>query len=211
MLANLEQLKLNLMFPQFLRGALETLLNQLISHTEHCEAYLRKLDNKILAVNLQGIDFPLFFLFSAQRVEILGRYEGQTDCAVNLSPKLLLTMPKKAELSQFINDQSIQLQGDLQVLQDFVALLEFVEKDPAEWLSRYLGDVPAQGSINLLRQLKQVLQYKLTQSQQFWGERLTEEWQLVSPSLAIADFCTQVEQLAQDVAGLEQKIQKLCK
>lgn len=211
MLPNPEQFKLSLMFPQVLRSALESFLNKLISHTAGCEIHLRKLDNKILSLNLQGLDFPLFFVFSAQRVEILGCYDDKTDSVVSLSPRLLLKVPKKSELSQFLNNRSIQLQGDLQVLQDFVALLEFLEKEPAELLSRYIGDVPAQACINFLAKLKQILQYKLRLSQQFWGERLTEEWQVISPKLAIADFCAQVEQLAQDVVQLEQKIQTLCK
>lgn len=209
MLANLEQLKLSLMLPQFLRGALETLFNKLISHTAYSETYLRKLDNKTLKVNIQKLDFSLCFIFSAKRLEILGDYEGKTDCSVTLAPNLLFKMPKKSELSQFINDQSIQLQGDLQVLQDFVALLEFVEKDPAEFLSPYVGDVVAQGTINFLNKLKQILQFQLSQSQQFWGERLTEEWQLLSPRLAMENFYVEVEKLKQDTEKLEQKIQQL--
>lgn len=209
MLANLEQLKLSLMLPQFLRGALETLFNKLISHTAHSETYLRKLDNKTLKVNIQKLDFSLCFIFSAKRLEILGDYEGETDCSVTLAPNLLFKMPKKSELSQFINDQSIQLQGDLQVLQDFVALLEFVEKDPAEFLSPYVGDVVAQGTINFLNKLKQILQFQLSQSQQFWGERLTEEWQVLSPRLAMENFYVEVEKLKQDTEKLEQKIQQL--
>ncbi|EJS86703.1 hypothetical protein AAUPMB_16977, partial [Pasteurella multocida subsp. multocida str. Anand1_buffalo] len=86
---------------------------------------------------MQKIDLPIIF-FSSQRIELLSRYEGETDCAVDIAPSLLFHLPKKSQLSQFINDKSIYLQGDLQVLQDFVALIEFLEKDPAELLSPYL-------------------------------------------------------------------------
>ncbi|MGC7588993.1 ubiquinone biosynthesis accessory factor UbiJ [Bisgaard Taxon 46] len=198
-----------LMLPQFITAGLETLLNKLIAHTEYCEPYLRKLDNKVLTVKPQKLDFPLYFVFSQQRIDLLTQYEGEPDCSVEIAPSLLFHMPKKSELSQFINDKSILLQGDLQVLQDFVALSEFIEKDPAELLSHYIGDVPAQSAVDFLRKLNQLFKQKINQSQQFWGERLTEEWQVVSPSLAIADFCDQVKTLEKDTALLEQKIAQL--
>lgn len=209
MLPDLASLKLGLMLPQFAQGGLEAVLNHLLSQTAHCEPYLRKLNNKILAVHLQGFNIPLFFVFSTQRIDVLGAYEDTPNCSVTISPRVLLQMPSKAQLSSFLNDQSIQLQGDLQVLQDFVALLEFLEKDPAELLSTYIGDVPAQSAVNLLTKFVKTLRFKLQQSQQFWGERLTEEWQVISPSLAIADFCEQVDQLEKDTAVLEQKINVL--
>ncbi|WP_245853281.1 ubiquinone biosynthesis accessory factor UbiJ [Pasteurella oralis] len=199
-----------LMLPQFMNGALESALNYLIQHTNYCEPYLRKLNNKVLQVKLQKLGLPFYFIFSPQRIDLLSHYEGESDCAIDIAPNLLLHLPKKAQLSQFINDRSILLQGDLQVLQDFVALIEFLEKDPAELLSRYIGDVPAQSAVDFLNKLCHIMQHKLSQSQQFWGERLTEEWQVISPSLAIADFCDQVKTLEKDTALLEQKIQKLC-
>ncbi|MFC0794951.1 ubiquinone biosynthesis accessory factor UbiJ [Pasteurella multocida] len=200
-----------LMLPQYLCAGVETLLNKLIQQTAYCAPYLRKLNNKVLVVKLQKIDLPIYFFFSLQRIELLSRYEGETDCAVDIAPSLLFHLPKKSQLSQFINDKSIYLQGDLQVLQDFVALIEFLEKDPAELLSPYLGDVPAQTAVDFLTKLTRSIKYKLNQSQQFWGERLTEEWQVISPSLAIADFCDQVKHLEHQTAHLEQKIEMLFK
>nr|WP_245872565.1 SCP2 sterol-binding domain-containing protein [Avibacterium endocarditidis] len=79
---------------------------------------------------------------------MLNRYEGEVDCAVSLNAQLLFKMPSKQQLSRYLNDQSIQLQGDLQVLQDFTALLEFLEKDPAELLSPFVGDVIAQSAVD---------------------------------------------------------------
>ncbi|XWY21495.1 ubiquinone biosynthesis accessory factor UbiJ [Bisgaard Taxon 45] len=198
-----------LMLPQCLCASVETLLNQLIQQTAYCEPHLRKLNNKVLAVKLQKLELPIYFFFSLQRIDVLSQYEGEPDCAVDIAPSVLFHLPKKSQLSQFINDKSLYLQGDLQVLQDFVALIEFLEKDPAELLSPYLGDVAAQSAVDFVTKFTQMAKYKLSQSQQFWGERLTEEWQVLSPSLAIADFCDQVNELATQTTYLEQKIDTL--
>ncbi|EJS86768.1 hypothetical protein AAUPMC_17460, partial [Pasteurella multocida subsp. multocida str. Anand1_cattle] len=78
-----------LMLPQYLCAGVETLLNKLIQQTAYCAPYLRKLNNKVLAVKLQKIDLPIYFFFSSQRIELLSRYEGETDCAVDIAPSLL--------------------------------------------------------------------------------------------------------------------------
>lgn len=195
-----------LMLPQYLNSGLETLLNKLIQQTEYSENYLRKLNGKIFGIHFYHIDLSVYFVFSLTRVDLLSQYEGEVDCEIHLSPTLLLSLPKKSQLSQLINDKSILLQGDLQVLQDVVALLEFVEKDPVQILSPYVGDVIAYSAVNFLRNLLKLFKFKYRQSQQYWGERLTEEWQVLSPSLAIADFCDQVRQLEEDTARLEQKL-----
>ena len=123
--------------------------------------------------------------------------------------KLLFTPLKKSQISQWINDKSIVLEGDLQVLQDFAALVEFLEKDPAELLSPYVGDIAAQSAVNFLRKITAIGRQKLSQSQRYWGERLTEEWQLISPALALADFADEVKTLEKQTALLEQKINQL--
>ncbi|UXN37055.1 SCP2 domain-containing protein [Avibacterium paragallinarum] len=198
-----------LMLPQWLNGALESLLNYLLKRTAHSEIYLRKLNGKVLKIDVKQIDFPIYFVFSPQRINLLNRYEGEVDCAVSLNAQLLFKMPSKQQLSRYLNDQSIQLQGDLQVLQDFTTLLEFLEKDPAELLSPFVGDVIAQSAVDFLRGFCQIAKRKLSESQQYWGERLTEEWAVISPSLAIADFCEQVKTLEKQTALLEQKLNQL--
>ncbi len=123
--------------------------------------------------------------------------------------KLLFTPLKKSQISQWINDKSIVLEGDLQVLQDFAALVEFLEKDPAELLSPYVGDIAAQSAVNFLCKITAIGRQKLSQSQRYWGERLTEEWLLISPALALADFADEVKTLEKQTALLEQKINQL--
>ena len=197
------------MLQQFVHGGLETALNHLIAKTEKIEPHLHKLKGKVLGVKLQDYTLQCYLVFSAKRVDILQYYEGECNCHVELAFPLLLRFPKKSALSQYLNDKSIVLTGDLQVLQDFVAMIEFLQKDPAELLSPYLGDVLAQSAVSFVQNSVQQIQQKVSTSQRYWGERLTEEWQLISPRLAIADFADQVEILAKDTALLEAKVTKL--
>lgn len=197
------------MLPQLVNASLETALNGLISRSQGISPILRRLNGKILAVNLSRFQQQLFLVFSLQRVDILQHYEGEADCSVEISPNLLLKFPKKSDLSQYINDKSIILQGDLQVLQDFAGLMEQLEKDPAELLSPYLGDVASQSAVNFARVLLGGLKQHSQTSGRYWSERLTEEYQLVAPALAIAHFCDEVKILEKQTALLAKKISYL--
>lgn len=208
----LNKLKQQLMLPQFVNGLVETLLNGLIQRTQGYEPFLRKLNGKIMHLTVTKDDadwIGLYFVFSPQRIDLLADYQGDVDCSVQVLPSLLMNMPSKAKLSQYLNEKSLILQGDLQVLQDFLVLFDYLEKDPAELLSPYLGDVVAQSLVNFTQMLKQQIQQHFQLSQGYWGERLTEEWQLVAPSLAIADFCEQVKTLEKKTTVLQQKIAEL--
>ncbi|MGV6988452.1 ubiquinone biosynthesis accessory factor UbiJ [Testudinibacter sp. P80/BLE/0925] len=209
MLPNWEQLKTQLMLPQWASSALETALLHLLKRTENGQPHLRKLNGKILAIQLRQPEMNCYFVFSAQQIDVLHQYEGEADCTVQTSAKTLLKMPKKSELTRYINDKSIVLHGDLQVLQDFLGLLDVVEKDPAELLAPYVGDVLAYNMTQLAKQGLAFFQRKQQNANRHWGERLSEEWRLTAPMLAVADFQQQVSDLSRQSDRLEQKFQQL--
>ncbi|MGR6979913.1 ubiquinone biosynthesis accessory factor UbiJ [Testudinibacter sp. P27/CKL/0425] len=209
MLPNWEQLKTQLMLPQLASAAIETALAQLLRRSENHQPHLRKLNGKTLALQLQQPEMNCYFVFSAGQIDVLHQYEGEADCTVQTSAKTLINRPKKAELTQYLNDQSIVLHGDLQVLQDFLGLIDALEKDPAELLSPYLGDVVAYNATRAVRQGLAFFCQQQQTAQQHWGERLTEEWQLAAPKLAIADFQQQLTELTQQHERVEQKLQRL--
>ncbi|MFC0308123.1 SCP2 domain-containing protein [Gallibacterium trehalosifermentans] len=201
-------LKQQLMLSQIANGLLEQGLNYLIQRSEGIAPYLRKLNNKVLSFSFQQGGHG-FLLFSQQHVDILTEYEGEADCVVIADANILWQRPQKSQLAEFINRQQIVFQGDLQVLQDTVALVEQLEKNPAELLAPYFGDVVAHILNRGVQQLQQQFKRQRQTAEHHWGARLSEEWQVIAPSLALLDFYDQVESLAQDVQRLEDKINHL--
>ncbi|MGR3807454.1 ubiquinone biosynthesis accessory factor UbiJ [Pasteurella testudinis] len=208
-LPNWEQLKAQLLLPQLANGAIETALSYLLQRTENYQPHLRKLAGKVLALQLQQPEMIYYFVFSECNIDVLQRYDGEADCEVQTSAKTLLKLPKKSELTQYINDKSIVIHGDLQVLQDFLGLMDFLQKDPAELLSPYVGDVLAYNGTQFVRQGWALFKSKRQTAQRHWRERLSEEWRLVAPKSAVSDFQQQVEQLQLQSERLEQKVQRL--
>ncbi|MGY6772631.1 ubiquinone biosynthesis accessory factor UbiJ [Gallibacterium sp. ZY190522] len=204
----LSSIKQQLMLPQLVNGLLEQAINYLIERSEGVVPRLRKLSGKVLLFRLKQGGY-CYLLFSEQRLDILAQYDGEADCEVSADAWLLLKRPKKSELSELINQKQVVFQGDLQVLQDTVALFEQLEKDPEELLAPYLGDVAAYSLTQMIRQIKNRITEHYATSERHWGERLTEEWRLIAPSLALVHFYDQVSELQQDLQRVENKINQL--
>lgn len=204
-MANLQDLAQQLMLPQFTFGLIETAFNGLIKRTPHVEPNLRKLSGKVLKIQLTAPNFVLFVLFSENRTDWLGVYEGEADCSVELSFETLPKLADKQKLTDLINNKSLVLNGDIQVLQHFTTLLEQLEKNPAELLSPFVGDVIAQTSTDFAKKIFRKVKSQFEQNNRHLVDNLMQERPVLVHRLQAVHFYDQVEELAQQAVKLEQK------
>ncbi|ATW42600.1 SCP2 sterol-binding domain-containing protein [Glaesserella parasuis] len=197
-----------LMLPQFALGALETAFNHLIERSPQTSSMLRKLAGKILKIQLNQPNIILFVIFSENCADWLANYEGEVDCAVSLDATALPKLADKSKLSELINNKTLILTGDIQVLQHFSQLLDELEKDPAELLSRFIGDVPAQASTDFAKGIFTKVKNQFVQDSQHLVDNLTNERPVLVHRLQVVDFCDQVKELEQQAVRLEQKFAK---
>lgn len=205
----LNNLKQQLMLPQFAFELIETTFNALLKRSPHIELNLRKLVGKVLKIELTSPKMDFFILFSENRTDWLGSYEGEVDCAVTLAFETLPKLADKQKLTELINNKLLVLNGDIQVLQHFTALLEQLEKDPAELLSPFVGDVVAQTSTDFVKKIFGKVKSQFEQNNQHLVENLMQERPVLVHRLQAVNFYDQVEELAQQAVKLEQKFAKL--
>ncbi len=58
---------------------------------------------------------------------------------------MLPKLRDRQQLAALIRSGELEVQGDIQVVQNFVALADLAEFDPAELLAPYTGDIAAEG------------------------------------------------------------------
>lgn len=204
-MALLEQL----MLPQLAIGGLETAFNGLIVCSPQATTILRKLSGKVLHFQFQQPQFAFFIVFSPNRTDWLSNYADVVDCQVQLAVETLPKLADKSRLSQLINDKSLVLHGDLEVLQLFASLLEQLEKDPAELLSPYVGDVLAQVSSDTAKSIFSKLKQHLSQQQRYAVENLLNERPVLVHRLQLVDLYDQIDELEQQVQQAEQRLNRL--
>lgn len=198
-----------LMLPQLAIGGIETAFNTLLTRSPHLAPILRKLSGKVLQIQLTRPDLTFFILFSESRTDWLSVYEGDADCAVQLEATVLPKLADKSKLTKLINNKRLILNGDLQVLQHFNDLLDQLEKDPAEWLSHWIGDVPAQLSTDFAKTIFGKIRHQFEQNSHHLVDNLTTERPVLVHRLQLAHFCDQVAELEQQAVRLEQKFANL--
>lgn len=185
-----------MLFTPLLTGALETSLNNLLFRDRSMKAARQRLAGKVLRIELEELASPLVLVFSELRVDVLGQSEDSADCTVRSRIPSLLKLRDRQQLPVLMRSGELTVEGDIQVVQQLVGLLDLAEWDPAEWLAPYIGDIAAQGITQALGKGASLLKAGLMRRQQDMAEALTEEWRLAPGPLEVVWFNEEVDALA---------------
>ncbi|HBE9081236.1 ubiquinone biosynthesis protein UbiJ [Serratia fonticola] len=192
-----------------LTGVLETSLNSLLFRDRSMKAARQRLAGKVLRIELQELSSPLVLLFSEQRVDVLGQSEDSADCTVQTRVPVLLKLRDRQQLSPLMRSGELIVEGDIQVVQQLVGLLDLAEWDPAEWLAPYVGDIAAQGVSQIVGKGLGLLKSGLQSQQRYVAETLTEEWRMAPCPLEVVWFNEEVDATVRSVDALIARLDKL--
>lgn len=192
-----------------LTGVLEISLNSLLFRDRSMKAARQRLVGKVLRIELQELSSPLVLLFSEQRVDVLGRSEDRADCTVQTRVPVLLKLRDRQQLSPLMRSGELIVEGDIQVVQQLVGLLDLAEWDPAEWLAPYVGDIAAQGVSQFVGKGLGLLKSGLQSQQRYVAETLTEEWRMAPGPLEVVWFNEEVDATVRSVDALIARMDQL--
>ncbi|MEH2922730.1 SCP2 domain-containing protein [Samsonia erythrinae] len=209
-----------MLITSFLTATLETALNQLLFHDTvsgdrrfSCDRSMKsarlRLQGKTLQIELAELDAPLVLVFNEQRLDVVSQWGEPADCRLKTRLPVLMTLRDRQQLSPLMRSGELVIEGDIQVVQQLIVLLDLVEFDPAEWLSPYMGDIVAQGLSQTVQKTLSLLRGALRQQQHFLSETLTEEWRLAPGKLENAWFHEEIIALGESVDMLSERLAKL--
>jgi len=192
-----------------LTAAIETSLNYLLFRERCLKAARTRLVGKVLRIELQELNAPLTFVFSEQKIDVLGQWDGEADCTVTTKLSVLRKLRDRQQLSPLMRSGELIVEGDISVVQQFSALFELVEWEPAELLAPYLGDVAAQGISQAISGGFRFLTQGVKQQQSYVAQTLTEEWKLAPGPLEVVWFSEEVSALTRELDALDKRFEKL--
>jgi ubiquinone biosynthesis protein UbiJ len=202
-------MEMPMLLTPLLTGVLETSLNSLLFRDRSMKAARQRLAGKVLRIELQELSSPLVLLFSEQRVDVLGQSEDSADCTVQTRVPVLLKLRDRQQLSPLMRSGELIVEGDIQVVQQLVGLLDLAEWDPAEWLAPYVGDIAAQGVSQIVGKGLGLLKSGLQSQQRYVAETLTEEWRMAPGPLEVVWFNEEVDATVRSVDALIARLDKL--
>ena len=137
-------------FKPLVTAGIESLLNTFLYRSPALKTARSRLLGKVLRVEVKGFSTSLILVFSERQVDVLGEWAGDADCTVIAYASVLPKLRDRQQLAALIRSGELEVQGDIQVVQNFVALADLAEFDPAELLAPYTGDIAAEGIITAL-------------------------------------------------------------
>lgn len=196
-------------FQPLVTAGIESVLNTFLWRDRALKPARQRLLGKVLRVDFNEFSSPLVLVFSERQIDVLGAWEGEADCTVITRVGVLPQLRNRQQLTSLIRSGDLEVQGDLQVVQNFVALADLAEFDPAELLAPYTGDVAAEGVSKVLRGGAKFLTRGFQRQQRYVAEAITEEWRMAPGSLEVAWFAEESAAVARAVDALEKRLEKL--
>ena len=150
---------------------------------------------------------PFIFAYTIQNDGTLraSTADVSADASCTIPPSLL---PRLAVHDETAFAQ-IESCGDTALLTEIFYLSRHLHWDAAEDLSRVIGDIAAERIAQYAKTGQQYIQDTAFNLSQALAEYWTEEYPLLTKSTHVVDFVQQTDKLRDDVARLEQRINRL--
>ncbi|CFQ40128.1 MULTISPECIES: ubiquinone biosynthesis protein UbiJ [Yersinia] len=198
-------LKPTLLSP-LITAIIETSLNSVLFRDKSMKTARLRLVGKVLRIELRELNFPLLLIFSERQVDVLSQWDGDADCIVKTEVAVLAKLRDRQQLSPLMRSGELIVEGDIQVVQQIVALLDLAEWDPAEWLAPYIGDIAAETIGQVVHKSHHVLREQLRQQQHYLAEAITEEWKMAPAPLEVVWFNEEVDATARETEALSARL-----
>lgn len=196
-------------FKPLITAGIENVLNTFLYRSPALKTARQRLNGKVLRIVLKEFSTPLVLVFSERQLDVLGEWEGEADCSVITHMSVLPKLRDRQQLTALIRSGELEVSGDIQVVQNFVALTDLAEFDPAELLAPYIGDIAAEGISKAIHSGTSFLRKGVQRQQRYVAEVMTEEWRLAPGSLEVAWFAEETAAVARAVDALTTRLEKL--
>ena len=190
-------------------AGIEGALNAFLYRDRALKSARQRLQGKVLRVALREFSTPLILIFSERQVDVLGQWEGETDCSVTTRLSVLPELRNRQQLTALIRRGDLEVEGDIQVVQNFASLMDLAGFDPAELLAPYIGDIAAEGLSKVFRSGARMVKKSVGRNQRYLAEAVTEEWRMAPGSLEVAWFAEETDALARSLDALISRLDTL--
>lgn len=196
-----------LMLKQALSAVLEKVINKALKLTINDNSAFNTLAGKQLTLLLEELGFPLTFTLNHQ--QILVTTSAQGDCTVTTSISTLKKIKASQQLTEFIKQDLLDIQGDLKIAQQYLALAESIEIDWQSELANHIGDIPTYQLSRVASFARNKINFAKTQIQADITEWLVHEQKFIVSATELKQFNQQVTQTAEQLDMLQQRLAKI--
>tara|TARA_R110000782_G_scaffold268527_1_gene365078 strand:- start:2212 stop:2856 length:645 start_codon:yes stop_codon:yes gene_type:complete len=190
---------------------IEALVNKALSLDEETLHALASLEGKVVAFEFSNTNLIVFLFPSITGLLMNTVYENKADVIIKGTPTNFIMMLASSKHGSASLPTDMQLMGDIGLAQQFQAIMQNIEIDLDEPLSKWFGDSVAyrigkfvRGTSSMAVNAGKTLAMDMSEYLRFETEMLPDE-------LLVEEFCKDVDILREDADRLSQRINKLAK
>lgn len=190
-------------------AGLENALNTALRLDPETFKRLDSFSGKVIAIELRGFNLNLYLIPGSDGIGLMTQYAGTPDTVLSGTPLALARMALGPNASQVLFAGEVTIHGDVETGQRFKRLLDDLDIDWEEHLSRITGDITAHKLGDLLRTTIAWSQQAINQL----GQNTAEYWQQEARDLptpqSVNQYMEEIDRLRDDVARLDARITRL--
>jgi len=127
--------------PGMLALTLETAINQVLQLDMESPSRVKKLEGRLLQLDLEGLNITLYFTFKHGVVRVRLEADTTPDTIISGTPVALFSMAEPEEADWGLPDSKVQINGDASLARDLERIFSKLEPDWEGPLAGMLGDV----------------------------------------------------------------------
>ena len=188
---------------------LEKLINKTLQLDEETLISLGYLKDKIIAFEFLNTRLILFIFPTEQGLVLETNYQEKPDVLIKGTPSNFIMMIAASGKNSTELPSDMQIIGDVSLVQRFQQIMQSMEIDLEEPLSRWVGDTTAYQLGRIVRGSTRYIFNTGKTLTMDMSEYLRFEIEMLPDDLLVEEFCNDVEQLREDVDRFTQHLNKI--
>jgi ubiquinone biosynthesis protein UbiJ len=198
-----------LSLPAGIVHALESAANAWMGLDPDNRARMAALEGRCIGIDFTGLNLQLYLRPGGQGIRISSFHEGPVDTVLHGSPLALARLGIGGGTGTPLFTGEVTISGDVETGQAIKSILDDMDIDWEEPLSRLAGDALAHQLGNAVRRAGRALQHGRRTLEADIGEYLKEELRLLPARPEIENFAADVARLRTDADRLAARIRRL--
>jgi ubiquinone biosynthesis protein UbiJ len=196
--------------PQLLATTLEAAVNRVLVLDADSAGRLRKLEKRILRLDIDGLGISLFFTSESGNVRIALQAERDPDTVISGTPFALFAMAAPGDAANWgLPGSRVQISGDANLARDLEEVFSRLDPDWEGPLAGLFGDVVGYQLAAGLKQGVEMIRETAQSTVDMAGAYLREEATTLVRPIELKSFGEDLDKLRAAVDRLEARIRKM--
>lgn len=196
-------------FPTLLLNVIEFSLNRYLGMDPDALERIGRLAGKVIAIELRGLGVSFYLIPHLSGVKVARLSDTGPDTLMSGTPGAFLRLGMTSNPVTVLFSGDVEISGDVELGQRFKKILDGMEIDWEEQISKAVGDVLAHQIGSFARDARQWVESSGTALGLDIEEYLHEELRLAPQDFEINEFLSGVDKVRSDTDRLEQRIGRL--